>query len=169
MPTKKTHETIACKHVYPLIHGAKEQPSSKADATGLSQQFIDRGLQKEIGLHRRTSAPPAGQTGWLFKWKLSFYIHPGMRHEIDIEPKDLPDLVDYLHALAVGIGPHRVDHWCQFHTLGAMGQFVSGREVVRYLKSNYYEWSVVEKNIVRHGITAYAPGGPNGAAWTLIT
>ncbi len=128
---KKTHETIACKHEYPILHGAKEQPSSKADATGLSQQFIDRGLQKEIGLHRTANVSP-------FTWRLTFYVHPGMRREIDIDAKDLPDLVDYLHALAVGVGPNRIAAWCRFHTFGAMGYFANGREVVRYLKCNEF-------------------------------
>ncbi len=169
MPAKKTHQTIACKHTYPLIHGATEQPSSSANGNGVSQQFIDRGLQKEIGLHRRTDAPPAGQTGWLFKWTLSFYIHPGMRHEIEVDAKDLPDLVDYLHALAVGVGSHRADDWCRFHTYGAMGHFATGREVVRYLKCNHFSWDLVQGNIVPYGIVAHKPGGPDGPAWTLIT
>lgn len=148
--------TIGVKQKYPILMGERDQPSSKAGPGGVDQQFIDRGLQKELGLHRRTER---GGPPWRYGWVLSFYTHPGIRREVPVETRVLPELVDYLHALAVGVAPptdlsRRNDDWVRFHTLGLGGHFGTGKEALKYLKDRHLPWALVEKNIPAYGIKA---------------
>jgi hypothetical protein len=150
---------ISVKHSYPGIMGERGQVSSKAGPHGVEQQFIDRRLQKEINLSRRTAGQGSGGK-YNFVWTLNFYTHPGMRAEVPVEPKVLPDLVDYLHALAVGVAPkdrleQRNDDWIVFHTYGLGGKFGTGKDALKYLKQNHFAWSNVEKNIGEYGIKTY--------------
>ncbi len=154
------NETIKLLRSYPIIMGSKSQVSSSTTGGGgLRQQFIDRSMQKEIGLHRRTVAPPAGQTGYTFEWHLTFYTHPGMRREILVRPKHLSELVDRLHALAVGVAPlddldRRNTDWLVFHTWGLGGLFFNSSDVLKYLKRQHFSFGQVEGNIEAYGIHA---------------
>jgi hypothetical protein len=150
---------IALKAAYPIIMGEKDQPSSKLDASGLSQQFIDRRLQKEIVLSRSTLGQDSSGA-WAFGWTLTFYTHPGMRREIPVRPRDLETLADYIHALAVGVAPmdrldQRLADWCVFHTFGFGGLFVDSSDVLRYLKENAFPWATVAPNVGPYGIQTY--------------
>jgi hypothetical protein len=150
---------IELKQVYPGIFGEMGQPSSKASKAGVDQQFLDRGMQKEIGLHRTTIGQNVSGD-YLFAWTLTFYVHPGMRKEVPIEAEDLPQLVDYLHALAVGVAPmneldRRLNDWCRFHTFGFGGSFETGKDVLKYLKHAHFPWNVVEKNLEPYGVKTF--------------
>lgn len=155
-PTVKNE--IRLRASYPIIMGEPNQVSSKADQRGIEQQFIDRGIQKELGLKCRPIGPNA--RGWpQYAWYLSFYVHPGMRREVPVKYEDTPALVDYLHALAVGIAPadqlhRRLDPWVRVHTFGFGGVFATGAEVVRHLAHGGLDWPTASKNLAAYGIEA---------------
>jgi hypothetical protein len=71
-----------------ILSADREHPVSshlKADGS-LSQQGIScEGLQREVGVHRRTELVPGGKKQrYKFCWTLSLYQHPGCRKEIPL-------------------------------------------------------------------------------------
>lgn len=153
---------IRLERTYPTLVGTRDQVYSRAGATGVSQQFIDHRMQKELGLARRTSEQRAGHPEQAFSWTLSFYVHPGIRREVPVQVEILGELVDRLHALAVGVAPlndlgRRLDDWCVFHTYGLGGMFDHGKDALDFLRRNFFTWATVEKNVEAYGIQVVKP------------
>ena len=154
-----TSGSIAVTRRYPTLVGENDQVFSRAEPSGVFQQFIDRRMQKELLLKPEVVRMLAGTGTQCFAWKLTFYVHPGMRREIPVEPNVLPELVEYLHGLTVGVAPagqlnKRLDDWCIVHTLGFGGRWETGKQVLAYLKAAHFAYTDVEKNVAEYGIKA---------------
>lgn len=158
------NEKIKVLRPYPIIVGTRDQAHSRANEQGLSQQFIDRSLQKEISLSRTTHLvlPQTVPATYVFKWVLHFYTHPGIRHQVEIDPRHLPEVVDRLHALVVPVSlqpERRNTDWLVFHTFGLGGLIDSSAAVLKYLKRNSFSFGNVEKYLASGGIETIPPQG----------